>query len=83
MRRHYSDWEIRKYKGDTAWYAKCKCGFQYNCSILKKINGIWKTGIKELYAYCPSCGSRKRFYNESPRYIDKYVWDTFVENRII
>ena len=26
-------WELVKYIGDLAIYAKCKCGYHYNCSV--------------------------------------------------
>ena len=35
-------WDIRKYKGDGALYAHCKCGFEYCCSGSKRQeDGSW------------------------------------------
>ena len=31
------NWEIRRYRGDIALYAHCKCGFFYSCSTHKKM----------------------------------------------
>lgn len=66
-------WEIRKYFGDIALYARCKCGFEYACSSSKRNeeDGSWsfKQEITKLYYYCPNCGARKKWYNEVPRKI--------------
>lgn len=67
-------WEIRKYLGDIALYAYCKCGFQYNCSSsTRNEDGTWsiKQQITFLYPYCPKCGAHKKWYNEEPIKIDK------------
>ena len=65
-------WEVRRYQGDTAFYAHCKCGFQYNCSS-SKINEecYWKQTINKIYLYCPYCGARKKWYNEEPIKMEK------------
>ena len=61
-------WEVRKYWGDSALYAHCKCGYQYVCSSLKKNEeGYWKEIITKLFLYCPKCGARKKWYNEEPK----------------
>lgn len=31
------DWLVVKYKVDCAVYAKCKCGFEYNCGKSKRL----------------------------------------------
>ena len=63
------NWQTRKYSGDAAIYAHCKCGFEYNCSSSKRTeDGTWsiKQYITKLYLYCPRCGARKKWYNEEP-----------------
>ncbi len=63
-------WDIRKYEGDIAWYAHCKCGFGYACSSSKRDkDGSWnfEQEITKLYYYCPNCGACKKWYNEVPR----------------
>ena len=50
-------WEIRRYSGDIALYAHCKCGFEYGCS---EWEASGKVVIKYLYSYCPCCGARKK-----------------------
>ena len=59
-------WQIVKYYGNGAWYARCKCKFFYNCSSLIYDNDKWQTKITKLYKYCPNCGARKKWYNEEP-----------------
>ena len=66
-------WEVRRYQGDAAFYAHCKCGFQYNCSSFEKDS--WKQIITKIYLYCPYCGARKKWYNEEPKKYDKYSWE--------
>ena len=39
-------WEVRRYKGDAALYAHCKCGFQYHCS-----STIAGPGVKQEINY--------------------------------
>lgn len=72
------NWQTRKYYGDAAIYAHCKCGFQYNCSSSKRNeDGTWslKQYITKLYLYCPRCGARKKCYNEEPIRIHKSIWE--------
>ena len=71
-------WEIRKYNGDIAWYAHCKCGYQYACSKNSQDeNGTWllKQQLNWLAFYCPNCGARKKWYNEEPIKINKFIWE--------
>ena len=68
------NWEIRRYKGDIAWYAHCRCGYEYHCSKDKRNeDGTWsfKQEIRWLYSYCPYCGARKKRYNEEPIKMEK------------
>ena len=56
-------WDIRKYKGDGALYAHCKCGFEYCCSGSKRQeDGTWSLKqyimINKIYHYCPNCGAK-------------------------
>ena len=63
------NWEIRKYRGDIAFYARCKCGFYYCCSSnVRNGDGSFslKQYISKLYPYCPVCGARKKWYNKEP-----------------
>lgn len=67
------NWDVRKYKGDGAYYAYCRCKFFYSCGdiINKKEPDTWLS-----YHYCPSCGAHKKWYNTTPRKIDKYFpWE--------
>ena len=71
------EWTVVKYNGDAAVYAKCKCGFEYNCGRSRRMeDGTWS--IKQyttiMYPYCPSCGARKKRYNEEPVKLDKFQW---------
>ena len=71
-------WDVRKYKGDLAWYAHCKCGFKYACSSSKRNeDGTWglEQEINTLYYYCPCCGARKKWYNPEVHKIDKFPWE--------
>lgn len=73
-------WTIIKYKGDGALYAKCLCGFHYNCSGSKrKPDGTWSLiqEIKQekLYPYCPNCGARKKYYSDIIIHVDKFPWE--------
>lgn len=59
-------WEIVKYQGDAAIYARCKCGFFYSVSLFEKDDSGWRPPTKadpqRLYNYCPQCGARKTKY---------------------
>lgn len=71
------NWEVRCYKDDIAWYAHCKCGYQYACSRSKRNeDGTWslKQEINWLSNYCPNCGARKKWYNEEPIKTNKHKW---------
>lgn len=71
-------WQICKYLDDIALYAKCKCGFYYPCSSnTRNPDGTWgfKQEITKLYHYCPNCGAYKKYYNETPQQVNKYLWE--------
>ena len=58
-------WTIRRYIGDIAWYAGCKCGYEFVCSTNERNeDGSWsaKQKISHLFRYCPICGARKKQY---------------------
>ena len=65
-------WRMIRYKGDLAIYAKCKCGFIYNCSTFN--TNEYKTKINLLYHYCPQCGAYKKWYENEPKMIDNFPW---------
>ena len=72
------DWDIRKYKGDIAFYAHCSCGFQYACSSSKRNEDgtcNFQQEITKMYNYCPNCGAHKKYYNAVERKIDKFPWE--------
>lgn len=72
-------WELIKYKGDGAIYAKCKCKYYYRCST----DAIEEDGTRNpfhqvptiFYLYCPQCGARKKWYTNEIKKIDRYEWD--------
>lgn len=74
-----NQWEIRKYQGDIALYAFCKCGFYYCCSSSKrKDDGSWsfEQVIDKLYNYCPNCGHKKEFYSITPiKMPQQFPWE--------
>ena len=51
-------WYIRKYLGDGALYAYCRCGYKYPCY---KMTDQFKVTLGYTYPYCPQCGEFKRF----------------------
>ena len=70
-------WEIRKYIGDIALYAHCKCGYEYAASESERNkDGTWsaKQVINTLYHYCPWCGARKKWMTETIKW-DKMRWE--------
>lgn len=72
------NWQIIKYNGDMALYAKCKCGFRYCCSSnIRNIDGSWsiKQEITKIYPYCPCCGVRKKTYDSEINKINKFPWE--------
>ena len=76
MKKH--SWQIRKYKGDLALYAHCKCGFEYVCSTNKRNEDgtfSFEQEITILYNYCPICGCHKKHYNEIPIKMDGLQWE--------
>ena len=72
------EWLVVKYKNDGAVYARCKCGFEYNCGQSKRLDdGTWslKQYPEIMYSYCPCCGARKKRYNEEPVKLDENRWE--------
>lgn len=72
------NWEIRRYDGDMALYAHCKCGFQYNCSSeTRQPDGTWslKQHITLFYNYCPVCGAYKKWCNTEPIRVHRFPWE--------
>ena len=73
------NWEIRKYRGDIALYAHCKCGFYYACSSNKRNSDgsfSFEQEITKIYNYCPNCGARKKWYNNIPKKVEKeFPWE--------
>lgn len=72
------EWHVVKYKNDEAVYARCKCGFEYNCGKSRRMEDrTWS--IKQyptiMYSYCPWCGTRKKWYNEEPEKLDRLKWE--------
>ena len=53
-------WYIRKYKGDGAIYAYCRCGYKYGCY---KLDEHFKVRLGYTFPYCPQCGEYKKFLN--------------------
>ena len=67
-----SHWKVCKYKGDGAFYARCKCGFYYCCGDILNRKEYFKW---TFYHYCPSCGARKKWYNTEPIKMEKeFPW---------
>lgn len=71
------DWLVVKYKNDAAVYARCKCGFEYDCGKSRRMeDGTWSMAQYPtiMYLYCPCCGAKKKRYNEEPVKLDKFRW---------
>ena len=72
-------WQLIKYKGDAAIYAKCKCGHRYRCSTDGYDENGKRTPIIQVptifYPYCPICGARKKWYTNEIQKIDKYRFE--------
>lgn len=71
------EWLVVKYKGDGAVYARCKCGFEYDCGKSRcREDGTWTMAQYPtiIYPYCPYCGVRKKRYNEEPEKLDEFRW---------
>ena len=68
------NWQVVRYIGDSALYARCKCGYQYNCSFnIKNKDGTLQTNTI-LHYYCPNCGARKKWHNEKPIKLEEPLW---------
>lgn len=71
------EWLVVKYKGDGAVYARCKCGFEYDCGKSRcREDGTWTMTQYPtiIYPHCPYCGARKKRYNEEPAKLDEFRW---------
>ncbi len=69
------NWQVIKYRGDMAIYARCKCGFEYCCSHDKrKEDGTWtfEQEIDYFYYYCPFCGARKNTRDAEVTKLDRF-----------
>ena len=71
-------WRVIKYKGDMAIYARCKCGFEYNCGTREHLDD-GTLGFSQVptffYRYCPNCGAKKKWRTEYIKKIGKYRWE--------
>lgn len=63
-------WQLVKFKGDIAIYAKCSCGYRYLCKNPMNTNAAYL-----FYNYCPYCGSRKTRYIPTIKKIEKFSWE--------
>ena len=68
-------WKILKFRGDAAFYAKCKCGFlQHGITANEPGTAIFKFASNRLYPYCPKCGAKKKWFTDVER-VDKEMWE--------
>lgn len=69
-------WKLVKFKGNTAIFARCSCGFTYGCSDIVEKDSMFKVEINtdKLYNYCPNCGARKTWYDDEVKRLDRYLW---------
>lgn len=78
MRGRDHIWRIVKFKGDVTLYAKCKCGYYYPCSKSKRLeDGSWSAQqeIVFIHNYCPECGAKKKWWDETILRLDRYRWE--------
>lgn len=69
-------WQLVRYNGDVAIYAKCKCGYRYACSREEEDDdGYCREKASLFYSYCPHCGARKKWVTEETKRINKYPWE--------
>jgi len=61
MSKKDHNWKVVKYIGDGAYYATCKCGYDYACGdcLGREDYTMWK-----LFPYCPMCGAKKTTFNQ-------------------
>lgn len=67
------NWELIKYNGDGAVYARCKCKFEFCIFSYRKDLNEFKVDengqlviAREpdiMYLYCPKCGAKKKTYD--------------------
>ena len=73
-------WDFIKYSGDLAYYARCKCGFQFSCYKNTELGVLDTQPAPEyLYRYCPSCGARKKRYESEVIHIKGFSWGELPE----
>lgn len=65
------NWRVKKFLGDGAYYAYCKCGFWFPCYRLTDTFRV-ELNPSSMYHYCPNCGARKKWYNEVPEQVNDY-----------
>lgn len=68
-------WQLIKFLGDIAIYAKCKCGFYFNCSRPESGESWAKQVPSAFYAYCPKCGARKKWRTTDIKKLNRYPWE--------
>ena len=73
-------WKVVKYIGDGAFYATCKCKYEYCCgdNMNRKEDITWT-----LYRYCPECGARKKWYNSEVIKLDEDIVDHYKKRHCV
>lgn len=66
-------WRIIRYKVDLRYYARCDCGYEFDCSVDVLTPEGWRISKTEFATtrYCPNCGARKRLITEVQE-LDEY-----------
>lgn len=72
-------WQLVKYNGDCAIYAKCKCKYHYCCSTSARDEDGFLNPFNQVptifYPYCPVCGARKKWHTYEIEKINKYEFE--------
>lgn len=72
-------WQLIKFKGDSAIYARCKCKHYYNCGRpVRDDNGClipFRQVPTIFYPYCPICGARKKRRTVEIEKLDRYEFE--------